>query len=61
MGDVPAVLADLIEDQRQFQVGDTLTPQDRTGHWLILRTLPLKVYVPSGKQPRRSADGGQYT
>ena len=51
-GDVPAVLADLIEDQRQFQVGDTLTPQDRTGTLVDLsRTLPLKVYVPSGNQP----------
>ena len=30
-GQVPAVLADLIEDQRKLQVGDTLQPQDRTG------------------------------
>ena len=51
-GQVPAVLADLIEDQRKLQVGDTLRPQDRTGTLVDLSlALPLKVYVPSGKQP----------
>jgi hypothetical protein len=51
-GAVPAVLADLIEDQREFQVGDTLQVQDRSGTLVDLsRTLPLKVYGPSGKEP----------
>jgi hypothetical protein len=52
LGAVPAVLADLIEDQRQFQVGDTLQPQDKSGTVIDLSLfLPIKVYVPSGKEP----------
>lgn len=52
LGAVPEVLADLIEDQRQFQVGDTLSAQDRSGTLVDLSlTLPLKVYVPTGQEP----------
>jgi hypothetical protein len=51
-GAVPEVLADMIEDQRQLQVGDTLRAQDRTGSVVDLsETFPIKVYVPSGVEP----------
>ena len=51
-GQVPAVLADPIEDQRKLQVGDTRAAagSDRDAR-PIYRLRFTRVYVPSGKQP----------
>ena len=49
---VPEVLKDLIEDQRELQVGSVLQAQDRTGSLVDLsQALPLKIYIPHGKEP----------
>ncbi|MBM65288.1 MAG: hypothetical protein CMH55_03525 [Myxococcales bacterium] len=51
-GDVPVVLADLIEHERAVTVGDKIKPADRTGQVVDLsQRYPIKVSVPSGVEP----------
>ena len=51
-GEVPAVLADLIEHERAVTVGDKIKPADRTGQVVDLsQRYPIKVSVPSGAEP----------
>lgn len=51
-GEVPAVLADLVEHERAVTVGDKIKPEDRTGQVVDLsQRYPIKVSVPSGTEP----------
>ena len=51
-GEVPVVLAELIEHERAITVGDKIKPSDRTGQVVDLsQRYPIKVSVPSGEEP----------